>query len=293
MKKFAGIFLVLAAFSFMAGCIDYPKYHVYYSGNGNTSGYPPVDSQAYSSGDTVVVLGSGSIKKDDAKFLGWRQRSSGDRLYQPGREFTLYEDVHFYAVWEGDDVLFGYKVESDAAIITSYNKDNSYNSDEVIIPDTLGGYPVTRIGDNAFQSKYIYQIVLPAALTSIGNGTFSSNMIEALELPNTVTEIGTRAFQANHISKLELGSGLETIGAYAFSGNSVTNLILPYGLITVGAGAFERNDIVCIDIGNNVDIKSDSSMGINGGSFRLYYDTKGKASGIYLYDKNGWRGPAQ
>jgi hypothetical protein len=268
MKNSIGIAIVCAAVWFLAACPDV-KYHVYYSGSGHTEGSRPVDGNRYVSGDMAVILGPGNMKKGGQTFQGWRRRDWGNSLYQPGTRITIdHEDIEFYAVWDGEDPLFKYTVEAGETAITAYTGDY-YSSDEVIIPDTLGGCPVTSIGAGAFREKHLYDIVFPAGLTAIGD----------------------YAFNANYLASLSLPPGLRTIGTGAFSGNRITMIALPPGLLTVGTAAFSGNAITVIEIGDNVDIKSDSSLGSSGAGFRAHYETKGKAAGVYLYTSGAWRGP--
>ncbi|MEU7022352.1 InlB B-repeat-containing protein [Streptomyces sp. NPDC046203] len=74
---------------------------VTYDGNGNTSGTPPVDPNAYQPGDTVTVLGPGDLTKTGYTFLGWATSpAAATAQYQPGDTFTITENTTLYAVWE-------------------------------------------------------------------------------------------------------------------------------------------------------------------------------------------------
>jgi hypothetical protein len=47
------------------------SYHVYYEGNGNTEGSPPVDSKAYFAGNKAIVLAKPEgLKRGTLNFLG-------------------------------------------------------------------------------------------------------------------------------------------------------------------------------------------------------------------------------
>ena len=43
-------------------------------------------------------------------------------------------------------------------------------SSELTIPDTLGGKPVTSIGEHAFKSLSLTSVTIPGSVTSIGGG---------------------------------------------------------------------------------------------------------------------------
>ena len=71
---------------------------------------------------------------------------------------------------EGD---YTYTVSSDTntAIITGYTGSDS----AMVIPDTLGGYPVTGIGDEAFKNKTVLlNVVVADGVTTIGSRAFEN-----------------------------------------------------------------------------------------------------------------------
>ena len=73
-----------------------------------------------------------------------------------------------------DDKNFTYAVENGQATVASYTPSGEI-SPKLIIPSTLGGYPVVRIGEGAFSGlKNIKEIVLPDSVTSIGLCAFYS-----------------------------------------------------------------------------------------------------------------------
>ncbi len=70
-----------------------------------------------------------------------------------------------YADTEGD---YTYTVTDSKATITGYTgTDNN-----LVIPDTLGGYPVTEIGSNALREKGLIGVTLPNTLVTIGDYAF-------------------------------------------------------------------------------------------------------------------------
>jgi hypothetical protein len=286
---------LLALFSLLTGCPPFnPSYHVYYEGNNNTGGFAPVDSKVYFSGDTALVLDKPeALKKGDLDFLGWRL-SGSDTLFQPGEKISIgYSDIWLYAWWEDDPYYIPYEYADDPAtggkIITRY--DPYDYTPTLTIPETLGGGPVTAIGEGAFSGVYLDEIVLPGQLAVIGNKAFSGAGIRTIAIPDTVTSIGNLAFLNCNMETLSLGSGLEAIGDYAFDGNHLTTLLLPEKTKTLGEGAFYGNRLITIEISGNVTIESNTSLGVYGASFRSYYTAQASQAGVYLYNSGGWRGP--
>jgi hypothetical protein len=278
-----------------SGYISSEFYHVYYDGNRHTEGSPPVDSAAYFPGDTAVVLAKPEdLKKGDQEFLGWRQ-SGSDALLKEGDTIKIgYSHVGLIAWWADDPDYSPYEYAADpqngGVVITRYSPYEVYGM-TVTIPDTLDGLPVTAIGEAVFIGYYIKSIVLPSHLVVIGNKAFAGTGIVNIDIPDTVESIGKLAFQNCYLESISLGSGLKTIDDYAFDGNYLTALFLPESVTSVGDGAFSGNKLITIEIGGQVALKNDTSLGVYGASFRSYYGDQDSRAGVYLYNSGAWRGP--
>ncbi|MDR2245141.1 MAG: leucine-rich repeat domain-containing protein [Treponema sp.] len=271
-------------------------YRVYYEGNRHTEGSPPVDPAAYSPGDKATVLAKPEgLKRGTLPFGGWRQIGSNN-IFQAGDAIYIgYEDVLFYAWWQDDPnyVPYQYADHSDTGgvIITQYAPYDENYMGALTIPDKLDGKAVTAIGEGVFANRYFDSITLPSQLKAIGNKAFARTYITNITIPDTVTSIGKLAFQDAALETISLGSGLKSIGDYAFDGNRLTGLFLPASVTSVGAGAFFGNELRSIEIGANVAIESDTSMGIHGASFYNHYQDQGAKAGVYLYKGQAWKGP--
>ena len=103
------------------------------------------------------------------------------------------DPVNVYAAEEEKLVSgdYTYQVQDGTAVITSYS-----GTDEALtVPNELGGYPVIKIGDSAFDGcKSLKEVELPDSLEEIGWYAFSSSGIEKITLPANVTTIGKFAF---------------------------------------------------------------------------------------------------
>jgi hypothetical protein len=101
------------------------------------------------------------------------------------------------------------------------------------IPSSIGGMPVTSIGNNAF-----YQCT---GLTSV-------------TIPNTVTSIGTNAFFNTGLTSITVGSGVTNIESGAFADcTALTNITLPDSVISIGEGAFQAcNNVTNVTLGTNI-----------------------------------------
>jgi hypothetical protein len=125
---------------------------------------------------------------------------------------------------EGD---FTFTVENGEATITKYTG----TSRSVVIPDTLGGAPVTTIGLRAFDTGDITSVVLPSTLKTIGYRAFSwRSSLTSIEIPYGVTEIEEDAFFRTGISNVVLPESLVSIGQGAFNTEVALTVHIPASL---------------------------------------------------------------
>lgn len=116
-------------------------------------------------------------------------------------------DIKVSGNWE-------YKVINNIARIAGYNG----TSKNVVIPRTLGGYPV----------QYIYADVF--------NGNTS---IESVTIPEGVISVASRCFRdASNLKTVSLPSTLQTIGTNAFTGTAIETITIPKGVIKIESGVF-------------------------------------------------------
>lgn len=90
---------------------------------------------------------------------------------------------------------FVYKIVNDKSIIIDYADKQS--TDEIIIPETLGGYPVTELAAESFKGCQCIAVTIPASVTDIDIEAF------AYDMPNieryTVDENNTKYSSPNGI----------------------------------------------------------------------------------------------
>jgi hypothetical protein len=88
---------------------------------------------------------------------------------------------------------FTYTTNNGTITITGYAGTNN----DVVIPSTIDGLPVTSIGTNAFLNAYytVTSVTIPDSVTSIGDGAFADcSSLTSITIPNSVTSIGNYAF---------------------------------------------------------------------------------------------------
>ena len=93
------------------------------------------------------------------------------------------------ALQEGD---FYYELDGGGAVITGYEGAGG----TLVIPDTLGGVPVTSIGAEAFEDyTWLTAVTIPGSVTAIQDGAFCGcTGLTAITIPDGVTAIGEWVF---------------------------------------------------------------------------------------------------
>lgn len=133
---------------------------------------------------------------------------------------------------------FTYTISDNSVIITGYKG----TAPDVIIPYKIGVYPVTKIGENAFQKSSLTNITIPNSVTSIGNYAFSSSSLKSIDIPESVTSIGDHAFyHCKSLNSVNIPSRVASLGSYVFgycSSLTSVNLKEPTQLTTIPDYAF-------------------------------------------------------
>lgn len=107
-----------------------------------------------------------------------------------------------------------YRISNNTVTITACS---TTATGELIIPDTIEGYPVTTISGYSFEHS----------------------RISSVTIPNSVTSIGTRAFYFSSVKTVNFGKGVTTIGSYALCEcRSLKTVILPVSIASIEKYAF-------------------------------------------------------
>jgi hypothetical protein len=92
------------------------------------------------------------------------------------------------------------------------------SGDDVAIPSTINGLPVTSIGDGAFAGSSLTSVTIPNSVTSIGDGAFYGCWsLSSVTIPNSVTSIGDWTFfNCVSLASVTIPDSVTSIGDNAF-----------------------------------------------------------------------------
>ena len=172
---------------------------------------------------------------------------------------------------EGD---FTYVVLNGQATITAASTDIS---GDVVIPETLGGYPVTAIGSGAFNNRdSMTSLTIPDGVAIAEKAVYDCNALTAIDvsetnadystvdgvlfnkdkttliaypagktdteyvIPDGVTEVmGYAFYSCDKIKNVTIPDGVEAIPEYMFYGcDYLVSVSIPDGVISIGDSAF-------------------------------------------------------
>ncbi len=133
----------------------------------------------------------------------------------------VFTAIPFTVFADDTQIELDYSIVDGGAVIIQHNSSEPYVTGDVVIPETLGGYPVVGI-------KYM---------------AFWGLDITSVTMPNTIKYLEDRVFNLSSIKTVKLSAGLETIGEYVFYLTDVEGITLPDGLQYIGYGAFQETQI--------------------------------------------------
>jgi len=177
---------------------------------------------------------------------------------------------------------FNYTTNNGTITITGY----TCSDGAVTIPDTINGYPVTSIEDDAFGQCYsVASVTIPSSVTNIGDYTFGecynltaitvdpsnpaySSVAGVLfdksqttliqyppgkagtpyTIPNSVTSIGDGAFVNSRLTSVTIPNSVTSIGDDAFEWGSLASVTIPSSVTNIGDYAFYACALTAITV---------------------------------------------
>jgi Fe-S cluster assembly iron-binding protein IscA len=133
---------------------------------------------------------------------------------------------------------FEYRIVNGKAIVTGYMGSAS----RVTVPSTIQGYPVTTIGESAFNMQSnVKQVTIPSGVTRIEEYAFAGmDGLTSITLPSSLTTIGERAFyNCFGLKEITIPGSVTAIGSEAFyECQNLKTIIIRSSVVTIGKRAF-------------------------------------------------------
>jgi hypothetical protein len=109
---------------------------------------------------------------------------------------------------------------------TAYVTDSPSASGDIVITNIYNGYPVTSIGDDAFEDcPFLTSVTIPNSVTSIGYDAFyDCSTLTSVTIGNSVTSIGAGAFEACYLTSVTIPDSVTSVGVGAFACYRLTNI---------------------------------------------------------------------
>lgn len=131
-----------------------------------------------------------------------------------------------------------YEVVGEEVVITGVNGEPK----NIIIPEEIEGYPVTSIGEYAFEAcSSLVSIVIPDSVTSIGGTAFlDCSGLASIDIPNSVTSIGRGVFAGCiSLTSIVIPNSVTSIGERYFYGcESLESIVIPDSVTSIGEMPF-------------------------------------------------------
>lgn len=149
-----------------------------------------------------------------------------------------------------------YQIIDNEAVITNVN----YKSVEgdIVVPSTIGGYPVTAIGKAAFDyCSLTTGITLPDSIRSIASSAFSyCRKLTSIKLPSGLTTIDVATFkECAALTEISIPASVTSIGDSAFMYcSALKSISLPESVTQIGESAFyDCSALSDISLGQNIN----------------------------------------
>lgn len=235
-------------------------YPITFESNGGTS----VASQSIKSGEFATKPTISNVGKT---LVGWYT----DNAFTFPYDFyntAISASITLYAKWATTSPESDFTFDASNGTITVYKGTQT----NIVIPESIGGVPVTSIGYKLFENKQINSVVLPSsiiefesksegnfatvsrafqgcsakevnlfntAIVTLPKWAFGSAKIEQIELPGTLTQLQQGSFEGATIKSIVIPNSVKYIEQYSFFRcKSITKATIGTGALLIGNGTF-------------------------------------------------------
>lgn len=174
--------------------------------------------------------------------------------------YTGEETYSYTFAVDGEENGYTYTVSDGKAYIFEYEGSGG----DIVVPRTLGGYPVCGIGGRAFSGTNITSVTVHSGIEYAANEAFAfCQSLVSVEFEGEATTLGAGIFAGcSALKSVILPSALASIPSDAFTGcSSLDNIILPDTLEIIEAYAFYETAIKEITIPASVISIEEGALG--------------------------------
>lgn len=174
--------------------------------------------------------------------------------------YTGEETYSYTFAVDGEENGYTYTVSDGKAYIFEYEGSGG----DIVVPRTLGGYPVCGIGGRAFAGTDITSVTVHSGIEYAANEAFAScQSLVSVEFEGEATTLGAGIFAGcSALKSVILPSALASIPSDAFTGcSSLDNIILPDTLEIIEVYAFYETAIKEITIPASVISIEEGALG--------------------------------
>jgi hypothetical protein len=112
---------------------------------------------------------------------------------------------------------------------------------DLVIPETIDGYSVTKIGVEAFEGMSLTNVSLPSTLLVIESNSFINNQLTNISFPDGLIHIANSSFHGNQLTNITIPPSVSHIGTFAFRDNQITSVYIPDSVTDISIEAFDGN----------------------------------------------------
>ncbi len=156
----------------------------------------------------------------------WIHDDGANQNYMQGKSFSAKVTVDGEAIDYTPESCFTVKGSS----ITDYDVDTC--GTDVVIPKTIGGVTIDKIGDyqiSAFYDKGLTSVIIPNTIIHIDgdlDGSFKENNLTHITIPESVTLVSWSAFASNQLETVFIPDTYYSDGEEAFAYNNLKSVVI-------------------------------------------------------------------
>ena len=182
-----------------------------------------------------------------------------------------------------------YEISDGEVIITGCVESTA---GDLVIPDTVEGYPVTTIGYRAFyECQSLTTVIIPDSVKEIGEyAFFACTSLTSVTIPDSVKEIGERAFvDCTSLTSVTIPGSVKEIGECAFADcKNLTSVTILDGVHEIGYMAFaDCKSLTSVTIPSSIsDISAEAFDGCTDLTDVYYGGREADFEEVYVGDSN-------